>query len=75
MKRFISSSTFPLLVLLALWGCGDDGGTPTDTGGKVTPPQTIVTCLDCHSSEEELKASLAANPAPVKVAAESSGDG
>jgi hypothetical protein len=76
MRQFIKSGTFPLLVLIALWGCGDDGGTPTDPGDNNPPPQeTIVTCIDCHSSEDELKASLAATPSPPKVAASSNGDG
>ena len=45
----------PLLVLAILWGCDNDTSNDiADPGGGATDK----TCLGCHSSEEQLKASL-----------------
>jgi hypothetical protein len=57
--------------LMGMVGCSD---SPTDTGGgNNNPPVEIKTCLDCHSSEVNLKASL--DPAKVDVPLMLSGDG
>jgi hypothetical protein len=39
--------------VFGLVGCSD---SPTDTGGD--DPQAVTTCLGCHSSEANLKASM-----------------
>ena len=57
MKRFISTGVVPLLVLVLVWGCSSDPSEPVNE----TPPPVVnsVTCIGCHSSEAELKATLA----------------
>ena len=45
------------IIAVALLGCSKDEPGITDTGGGVVA--NTVTCLGCHSSEENLKAALA----------------
>ena len=56
MRRFIPHGVLPLLIVIVLWGCSDNNDTIIDPGGP--PVLNTATCLGCHASESELKASL-----------------
>jgi len=68
MKRFLSIIVLPLLVMVLAVGCSEekhDVVLEPETPGTVPPVTDEITCLSCHSSESELKATLASAPTPV----------
>lgn len=60
------------LLAFALWGCSDDP-TPTDPGHG--EPVETVTCLGCHSSEENLRVALGETAPKVSIPVVTTGDG
>ena len=68
MKRFLSIVALSLLMMVLVWGCSEekhDVVLDPEVPGTVPPVADEITCLSCHSSETELKATLASAPMPV----------
>jgi len=57
MNRAFLIAVLPLLALLALAGCDNDTTNVVDGPGSGLPA-TDKTCLGCHSSQEDLIASV-----------------
>ena len=60
MRKFTIHGILPLLVLVLAWGCSGDRDEIIVEDGDNPPTANTTTCLGCHSSETELKASSAA---------------
>ena len=71
MKRRDCIHILATLAVLALWGCSDDSGVVTDPGD----PVDTVTCLGCHSSEENLKLALGETAPKAVIPIVTTGDG
>ena len=73
MKKLLALGALSLLLAIVFWGCSDDDDTVTNP--PVNPPiANTATCLGCHSSESELKASLGSSSTPpIRLVA--TGDG
>ena len=75
MNRLLQAAllTLAAVIAFALPACNDDP-PPTDPGDG-QPSLTISTCLDCHSDEDALKASVAAVAAAPEHGVVAAGDG
>jgi hypothetical protein len=68
MKKLVVLGALSLVLAVMFWGCSDDD---SPTAPPVNPPATATgTCLGCHSSESNLKASLGESATvPIRLVA------
>jgi hypothetical protein len=68
MKKLGLTGILPLVILIIGLGCSEEVGPPlaldSDDGDDPPPPPQTITCLSCHSSEQELKAALGPSRGP-----------